>query len=145
LSALAVAATIANIGGLGAGPYCRAAGRVRAAPASVVIRVHIVLSYSPSARYCWRLRRRRGRVASVSSGCRAREMRPASSRATAAFAGFAVTAFTAVVPSFLSQVIAIDNHRSRRRRRASAWRTSARLPTRRIEPPRARDGVVSMR
>ena len=111
----AVAATIANVGGLGAGPAVgRGAGRsTRRTRCSCRSSCTSCWSCWRSARCCWRPRRRRGPDASDFSDCRypPRCARCSSPAATAAFAGFAVMGlFTAVAPSFVAGVIGIDNH-----------------------------------
>ena len=107
-------ATIANIGGLGIGPLL-AGVLVEYAPDPLQLSfvVHIVLTVLAAAAvaYAPETSPRTGsiRVQRVSVPAEVRSMFVIA--ALAAFAGFAVTGlFTAVAPSFLANVIGIDNH-----------------------------------
>ncbi len=115
----AAVATVANIGGLGTGPLL--AGllvAVRAAAAAPELRRAHRAGRAGRERRCWSSRRPPQRTGSIGVQ---RLSVPAEVRpvfviaALAAFAGFAVTGlFTAVAPSFLSQVVGIDEPRGRR-------------------------------
>ena len=115
----AAVATVANIGGLGAGPLL-AGLLVQYAPRPLQLSfvVHIVLAAAGRRRGADRAGNLAAhRHASACSGCRCRPRcaRCSSSPRLAAFAGFAVTGlFTAVAPSFVADVIGIDNHARRR-------------------------------
>ncbi len=110
----AAVATVANIGGLGAGPLL-AGLLVEYAPAPLHLSfiVHIVLALLAGAAVLI-VPETSQRTGSIGVQ---RLLVPAEVRAVfviaalAAFAGFAVTGlFTAVAPSFLSQVVGITNH-----------------------------------
>lgn len=139
----AAVATVANIGGLGAGPLV--AGllvQYAPQPLHLVFVVHIVLAVlagvavfvvpetSPrSGRIGWQ------RLAVPP------EARPVFViAALAAFAGFAVTGlFTAVAPSFLAQVVGISNHAVAGAIACSIFAASAvtQVLANRVPPPRA--------
>jgi MFS family permease len=110
----AAVATVANIGGLGIGPLL-AGLLVEYAPAPLQLSfvVHIVLAALAGVAVLI-VPETSERTAGIGAQ---RLSVPAEVRAVfviaslAAFAGFAVTGlFTAVAPSFLSQVVGIDNH-----------------------------------
>jgi MFS family permease len=113
-SKAAAVATVANIGGLGTGPLL-AGLLVEYAPAPLHLSfiVHIVLALLAGVAVLVvpETSQRTGRIGvqrlSVPTEVRAVFV----VAALAAFAGFAVTGlFAAVAPSFLSQVVGIDNH-----------------------------------
>jgi len=139
----AVAATIANIGGLGAGPVL-AGLLVQYAPhpleLSFVVHIVLVVLAVGAVLLAPETSERTGRLGVQRLSVPA-EMRAVFVTAvTAAFAGFAVTGlFTAVAPSFLSQVIGIDNHAIAGVVAGSIFAASAvaQLSARRMPPPRA--------
>ena len=139
----AVAATIANIGGLGAGPVL-AGLLVQYAPhpleLSFVEHIVLVVLAVGAVLLAPETSERTGRLGVQRLSVPA-EMRAVFVTAvTAAFAGFAVTGlFTAVAPSFLSQVIGIDNHAIAGVVAGSIFAASAvaQLSARRMPPPRA--------
>ncbi|MCU1695989.1 MAG: major facilitator superfamily protein [Mycobacterium sp.] len=139
----AVAATIANIGGLGAGPVL-AGLLVEYAPhplqLSFVVHIVLVVLAVGAVLLAPETSSRTGRLGVQRLSVPA-EVRPVFvTAATAAFAGFAVTGlFTAVVPSFLSKVIGIDNHAIAGAAAGSIFAASAiaQLSARRMPPARA--------
>jgi MFS family permease len=139
----AVAATIANIGGLGAGPVL-AGLLVEYAPyplaLSFVVHIVLVVLAVGAVLLAPETSSRTGRLGVQRLSVPA-EVRPVFiTAATAAFAGFAVTGlFTAVVPSFVSQVIGIDNHAIAGAAAGSVFAASAiaQLSARRMPPARA--------
>ena len=139
----AVVATIANIGGLGAGPVL-AGLLVEYAPhplqLSFVVHIVLVVLAVGAVLLAPETSSRTGRLGVQRLSVPA-EMRPVFiTAATAAFAGFAVTGlFTAVVPSFVSQVIGIDNHAIAGAAAGSIFAASAiaQLSARRMPPARA--------
>jgi len=139
----AVAATIANIGGLGAGPVL-AGLLVEYAPhplqLSFVVHIVLVVLAVGAVLLAPETSSRTGRLGVQRLSVPA-EMRPVFITAgTAAFAGFAVTGlFTAVVPSFVSKVIGIDNHAIAGAAAGSIFAASAvaQLSARRMQPARA--------
>lgn len=139
----AAVATVANIGGLGAGPLL--AGllvQYAPAPLHLVFVVHIVLAVLAGAAVL---------LVPETSPCTGRigpqrlsvppEARPVFViAALAAFAGFAVTGlFTAVAPSFLADVIGIGNHAVAGAIACSIFASSAvtQVAANRMSPPRA--------
>ena len=139
----AVAATIANIGGLGAGPVL-AGLLVEYAPnplaLSFVVHIVLVVLAVGAVLLAPETSSRTGRLGVQRLSVPA-EMRAVFVTAvTAAFAGFAVTGlFTAVAPSFISQVIGIDNHAIAGAVAGSIFAASvvAQLSARRMVPARA--------
>jgi MFS family permease len=139
----AVAATIANIGGLGAGPVL-AGLLVQYAPdpleLSFVVHIVLVVLAVGAVLLAPETSSRTGRLGVQRLSVPA-EMRAVFVTAvTAAFAGFAVTGlFTAVAPSFISQVIGIDNHAIAGAVAGSIFAASvvAQLSARRMVPARA--------
>ncbi|KAA0080831.1 MFS transporter [Mycolicibacterium sp. P9-64] len=139
----AVAATIANIGGLGSGPLL-AGLLVQYAPhplqLSFVVHIVMVVLAVGAVLLAPETSPRAGRLGIQRLSIPA-EVRPVFiTAATAAFAGFAVTGlFSAVVPSFVSQVIGIDNHAIAGVAAASIFVASAiaQLSARRMQPARA--------
>ena len=137
-------ATVANIGGLGAGPLLAGrAGAVRARTrCSCPFVVHIVLVVLAvgAVLLAPETSSRTGRIGLQRLSVPA-EMRPVFlTAATAAFAGFAVTGlFMAVVPTFVRSVIGIDNHAVAGVVASSIFVASAiaQLSARRIPPRRA--------
>lgn len=110
----AAVATVANIGGLGAGPLL-AGMLVEYAPSPLhltfIVHIALVVLAAAAIFVAPETSSRTGRIGlqrlSVPSEVRAVFV----IAAIAAFAGFAVSGlFTAVAPSFLSQVVGIDNH-----------------------------------
>ncbi|HZN79863.1 MAG TPA: MFS transporter [Mycobacterium sp.] len=113
-SKAAAVATVANIGGLGTGPLL-AGLLVEYAPAplhlSFIVHIGLALLAGLAVLVVPETSQRTGRIGvqrlSVPTEVRAVFV----VAALAAFAGFAVTGlFAAVAPSFLSQVVGIDNH-----------------------------------
>ena len=113
-SKAAAVATVANIGGLGTGPLL-AGLLVEYAPAplhlSFIVHIGLALLAGLAVLVVPETSQRTGRIGvqrlSVPTEVRA----VFAVAALAAFAGFAVTGlFAAVAPSFLSQVVGIDNH-----------------------------------
>jgi MFS family permease len=107
-------ATVANIGALGIGPLLSGLlVEYAAEPLRLSFIVHIVLAVLAAAAvaYAPETSPRTGRL-TVQRVSVPPEIRPMFAiAALAAFAGFAVTGlFTAVVPSFLADVVGIDNH-----------------------------------
>jgi MFS family permease len=107
-------ATVANIGALGIGPLLSGLlVEYAAEPLRLSFFVHIVLAVLAAAAvaYAPETSPRTGRL-TVQRVSVPPEIRPMFAiAALAAFAGFAVTGlFTAVVPSFLADVVGIDNH-----------------------------------
>jgi MFS family permease len=107
-------ATVANIGALGIGPLLSGLlVEYAAEPLRLSFIVHIVLAVLAAAAvaYAPETSPRTGRL-TVQRVSVPAEIRPMFAiAALAAFAGFAVTGlFTAVVPSFLADVVGIDNH-----------------------------------
>jgi MFS family permease len=110
----AAVATVANIGGLGAGPLL-AGLLVEYAPAPMHLSfiVHIVLALLAGAAVLIvpETSQRTGSIGVQRLSVPAEVRAVFVIAALAAFAGFAVTGlFTAVAPSFLSQVVGITNH-----------------------------------
>ncbi len=110
----AAVATVANIGGLGAGPLL-AGLLVEYAPAPLHLSfiVHIVLALLAGAAVLIvpETSQRTGSIGVQRLSVPAEVRAVFVIAALAAFAGFAVTGlFTAVAPSFLSQVVGITNH-----------------------------------
>jgi len=110
----AAVATVANIGGLGIGPLL-AGLLVQYAPAPLQLSfvVHIVLATLAGAAVLIvpETSERTGGIGPQRLSVPAEVRAVFVIAALAAFAGFAVTGlFTAVAPSFLSQVVGIDNH-----------------------------------
>jgi MFS family permease len=139
----AAVATIANIGGLGAGPLL-AGLLVEYAPAPLHLSflVHMVLAALAGVAVLIvpETSQRTGRIGVQ------RLSVPVEVRAVfviaslAAFAGFAVTGlFAAVAPSFLSQVVGIDNHAVAGLIASSIFAASAvaQVAAGRMNPPRA--------
>jgi MFS family permease len=139
----AAVATIANIGGLGAGPLL-AGLLVEYAPAPLHLSflVHMVLAALAGVAVLIvpETSQRTGRIGLQ------RLSVPVEVRAVfviaslAAFAGFAVTGlFAAVAPSFLSQVVGIDNHAVAGLIASSIFAASAvaQVAAGRMNPPRA--------
>jgi MFS family permease len=110
----AVVATIANIGGLGAGPLL-AGVLVEYAPhplqLSFVVHIVLVVLAIGAVLLAPETSARTGRIGFQRLSVPAEVRQVFITGATAAFAGFAVTGlFTAVAPSFVAEVIGIDNH-----------------------------------
>jgi MFS family permease len=138
-----VAATIANIGGLGAGPVL-AGLLVQYAPhpleLSFVVHIVLVALAVGAVLLAPETSERTGRLGVQRLSVPAETRAVFVTAVTAAFAGFAVTGlFTAVAPSFLSQVIGIDNHAIAGAVAGSIFAASAvaQLSARRMPPPRA--------
>lgn len=136
-------ATIANIGGLGSGPVL-AGLLVQYAPhplmLSFVVHILLMLLAVLAVLIAPETSSRTGRIGvqrlSVPTEARAVFL----TAATAAFAGFAVTGlFTSVAPSFVAEVIGIDNHAVAGAVAGSIFLSSAvaQLAGRRIPPARA--------
>jgi MFS family permease len=110
----AAVATVANIGGLGTGPLL-AGLLVEYAPAplhlSFIVHIALALLAGAAVLIVPETSQRTGRIG-VQRLSVPVEVRPVFViSALAAFAGFAVTGlFTAVAPSFLANVVGIDNH-----------------------------------
>nr|WP_309224861.1 MFS transporter [Mycolicibacterium sp. CBMA 234] len=139
----AAGATIANIGGLGAGPVL--AGlmvQYLPHPMQLPFVVHIVLAVLAIAAV-WLVPEtssRSGRIGFQRLSVPAEVRQTFVLAATAAFAGFAVMGlFTAVAPSFVSSVIGIDNHAVSGAVASSIFVASAaaQLAGRRLDPQRA--------
>ncbi|WP_255469723.1 MFS transporter [Mycolicibacterium sp. P1-18] len=136
-------ATVANIGGLGAGPLL-AGVLVQYAPAPLQLSfvVHIVLVLL-AAGAVWAAPETSSRTGTLGFQRLSvpAEMRPVFlTAATAAFAGFSVTGlFMAVVPTFVRSVIGIENHAVAGVVASSIFVASAiaQLSARRIPPRRA--------
>jgi MFS family permease len=110
----AVVATIANIGGLGAGPLL-AGVLVEYAPhplqLSFVVHIVLVVLAIGAVLLAPETSARTGRIGFQRLSVPAEVRQVFITGATAAFAGFAVTGlFTADAPSFVAEVIGIDNH-----------------------------------
>ena len=118
-------ATVANIGGLGAGPIM-AGLLVQYAPhplhLSFVVHIVLVVLAVGAVLLAPETSGRSGRIGFQRLSIPA-EVRPVFAiGATAAFAGFAVTGlFMAVAPSFVKSVIGIDNHAVAVPSRAPSW------------------------
>jgi MFS family permease len=139
----AVVATIVNIGGLGAGPIL-AGLLVEYAPhplqLSFVVHIVLVVLAVGAVLLAPETSSRTGRLGVQRLSVPADMRSVFITAATAAFAGFAVTGlFTAVVPSFLSKVIGIDNHAIAGVAAGSIFAASAvaQLSARRMVPKRA--------
>lgn len=139
----AVAATIANIGGLGAGPML-AGLLVQYAPhpleLSFVVHIVLVVLAVGAVLLAPETSPRTGRLGVQRLSVPAEMRAVFVTAATAAFAGFAVTGlFSAVAPSFVSQVIGIENHAIAGVVAGSIFAASAvaQLSSRRMPPPRA--------
>jgi MFS family permease len=139
----AAVATVANIGGLGAGPLL-AGLLVEYAPSplqlSFIVHIVMVVLAAAAVFVVPETSQRTGRLGvqrlSVPSEVRAVFV----IAAFAAFAGFAVTGlFTAVAPSFLANVVGIDNHAVAGLIVCSIFAASAvaQLAANRIDPQRA--------
>lgn len=136
-------ATIANIGGLGAGPLL-AGVLVQYAPAplklSFIVHIVLVILAVGAVLMAPETSSRTGRIGLQRLSVPA-EMRPVFlTAATAAFAGFSVTGlFMAVVPTFVRSVIGIENHAVAGVVASSIFVASAvaQLAARRIPPRRA--------
>lgn len=139
----AAGATIANVGGLGLGPIF-AGLLVQYAPHPLVLpyAIHIVLTVLAIAAIVAvpETSSRTGKIALQRLSVPA-EVRPVFlTAATAAFAGFAVMGlFSAVAPSFLSNVIGVSNHAMAGAMASSIFAASAvaQLAGRRINPRKA--------
>ena len=139
----AVAATIANVGGLGLGPVL-AGLLVQYAPhplqSSFIVHIVLVVLAIGAVLVAPETSNRTGRLGFQRLSIPA-EVRPAFlTAATAAFAGFAVMGlFTAVAPSFVSGVIGIANHAVAGAVAGSIFAASAiaQLAARRMAPQRA--------
>jgi MFS family permease len=110
----AAVATIANIGGLGAGPLL-AGLLVQYAPAplqlSFVVHIVLVVLAAAAVLVAPETSERTGRIGVQRLSVPEQTRSIFAIAATAAFAGFAVMgSFTAVAPEFISNVIGIDNH-----------------------------------
>jgi MFS family permease len=139
----AVAATIANIGGLGAGPML-AGLLVQYAPRplelSFVVHIVLVVLAVAAVLLAPETSPRTGHLGVQRLSVPAEMRAVFVTAATAAFAGFAVTGlFSAVAPSFVSQVIGIENHAIAGVVAGSIFAASAvaQLSARRMPPPRA--------
>lgn len=110
----AAVATIANIGGLGAGPLLAGLlAQYAPQPLHLVFVVHIVMAVLAGLAVLVvpDTSSRRGRVGLQRLSVPAEALPVFVIAALAAFAGFAVTGlFTAVAPSFLAEVIGVGNH-----------------------------------
>ncbi|WP_410506808.1 MFS transporter [[Mycobacterium] appelbergii] len=139
----AAVATIANIGGLGAGPLL-AGVLVQYAPRPLELPfvMHIMLAALAAAAVLIapETSSRTGRIGVQRLAVPAEVRAVFIIAALAAFAGFAVTGlYTAVAPSFLSDVIGIDNHAVAGAIACSIFAASAlaQVGANRIEPQRA--------
>lgn len=139
----AVAATIANVGGLGAGPLL-AGVLVEYAPHPLELSfiVHIVLVALAVAAVLLapETSARTGRIGFQRLSVPTEVRQVFVTAATAAFAGFAVMGlFTAVAPSFVAGVIGIENHAVAGAVACSIFAASAvaQLSARRMQPRRA--------
>ncbi|MDT5338463.1 MAG: hypothetical protein QOD90_3968 [Mycobacterium sp.] len=136
-------ATVANIGGLGAGPLL-AGALVQYAPVPLklpfIVHIVLVVLVIGAVLLAPETSARTGSIGFQRLSVPA-EMRPVFvTAATAAFAGFAVTGlFMAVVPTFVRSVIGIDNHAIAGVVASSIFVASAvaQLSARRIPPRRA--------
>ena len=113
-SRAAAVATVANIGGLGLGPLL-AGLLVQYAPdplqLSFVVHIVLVLIALAAVLFTAETSQRQGKIGVQRLSVPPETRAVFAIASTAAFAGFAVMGmFTAVAPSFLSQVIGIDNH-----------------------------------
>jgi MFS family permease len=142
-SRAAAVATVANIGGLGLGPLI--AGilvQYAPAPLSLSFVVHIVLMVLAGAAvlFAAETSSREGKIGVQRLSVPPQTRAVFATAVTAAFAGFAVTGlFTAVAPSFVSNVIGIGNHAVAGAIVASVFAASAvaQILGLRIPPPRA--------
>jgi MFS family permease len=139
----AAVATVANIGGLGAGPLL-AGLLVEYAPSPLHLTfiVHIVLMVlaATAVFVVPETSQRTGRIGVQRLSVPTEVRTVFVIGAIAAFAGFAVSGlFTAVAPSFLSQVVGIDNHAVAGLVVCSIFASSAlaQLAATRIKPERA--------
>ena len=139
----AVVATIANIGGLGAGPLL-AGILVQYAPhplqLSFVVHIVLVVLAIGAVLLAPETSGRTGRIGFQRLSIPAEVRQVFLTGATAAFAGFAVTGlFTAVTPSFVAGVIGNPNHAVAGAVAGSIFGASAvaQLAARRMEPQRA--------
>jgi MFS family permease len=139
----AVAATLANVLGLGAGPVL-AGFLVQYAPhplqLSFVVHMVLVVLAVGAVLLAPETSVRTGRIGFQRLAIPAEVRQVFVTGATAAFAGFAVTGlFTAVAPSFVAGVIGIDNHAVAGAVASSIFAASAvaQLAARRMEPQRA--------
>jgi MFS family permease len=142
-SRAAAVATVANIGGLGLGPLL-AGLLVQYAPAplqlSFVIHIVLVLIAAAAVFATTETSDRGGSIGFQRLSIPPQTRAVFAVAATAAFAGFAVMGmFTAVAPSFLSQVVGIGNHAVAGAIVASIFAASAgtQILAVRIPPPRA--------
>lgn len=139
----AAVATIANIGGLGAGPLL--AGllvQYAPQPLHLVFVVHIVMSVLAGLAVLTvpETSARRGTLGPQRLSVPPEALPVFVIAALAAFAGFAVTGlFTSVVPSFLSEVVGIGNHAVAGAIACSIFAASAvtQVLANRIPPPKA--------
>ncbi|WP_281259736.1 MFS transporter [Mycolicibacterium palauense] len=139
----AAVATVANIGGLGLGPLL-AGLLVQYAPAplqlSFAVHIGLVLLAVAAVLACGETSRRQGGISLQRLSLPPQTRSVFAVAATAAFAAFAVMGmFTAVAPSFLSEVIGIDNHALAGVIVASIFTASAvtQVLAVRLAPPRA--------
>lgn len=139
----AAVATVANIGGLGLGPLL-AGVLVQYAPAPLklafVIHIGLVLLASAAVLLAAETSQRTGRIGLQRLSVPPQTRAVFAVAGTAAFAGFAVMGlYSAVVPSFLSGVIGIDNHAVAGAVVATAFAASAiaQLASVRVAAPRA--------
>lgn len=136
-------ATVANIGGLGAGPLV-AGLLVQYAPhplqLSFVVHIVLVVLAAGAVLVAPETSSRTGRIGFQRLSIPPEVRSVFLTAATAAFAGFAVTGlFMAVVPTFVKSVIGIDNHAVAGAVAGSIFAASAvaQLLSRRITPQRA--------
>ncbi len=139
----AVAATVANVGGLGAGPVL-AGVLVEYAPrplqSSFVVHIVMVVLAAGAVLLAPETSGRTGHIGFQRLAVPAEVRRVFITGATAAFAGFAVMGlFSAVAPSFVAEVIGIDDHAVAGAAAGSLFAASAlvQAPARRIPPRRA--------
>jgi MFS family permease len=139
----AVAATVANVGGLGAGPVL-AGVLVEYAPhplqSSFVVHIVMVMLAAGAVLLAPETSGRTGRIGFQRLAVPAEVRQVFITGATAAFAGFAVMGlFSAVAPSFVAEVIGIDDHAVAGAAAGSLFAASALVqsPARRIPPRRA--------
>jgi MFS family permease len=139
----AVAATVANVGGLGAGPVL-AGVLVEYAPhplqSSFVVHIVMVVLAAGAVLLAPETSGRTGRIGFQRLAVPAEVRQVFITGATAAFAGFAVMGlFSAVAPSFVAEVIGIDDHAVAGAAAGSLFAASALVqsPARRIPPRRA--------
>ncbi|MCV7224466.1 MFS transporter [Mycolicibacterium komossense] len=142
-SRAAAVATVANIGGLGLGPLV-AGILVQYAPAPLALSfiVHIVLMVlaGGAVLFSAETSERQGTIGIQRLSVPPQTRAVFATAVTAAFAGFAVTGlFTAVAPSFISNVIGIGNHAVAGAIVCSVFAASAvaQILGLRIPPPRA--------